>query len=242
MWSAETGDCLLIIDAHTRGIASLDIDVGTGTCVTGSSDWGIRRHELGEWGLDIGQGVGDDPEEGDEGLASWPSESSLGYPAIRRKRTSVRPLVATTATTTADSSITSSSSITSGVKNLDISSRQVNHPHGFEFRAGNGCCISTTRPRFLPSQQSAFSATQPASNTQNRAGGYMASASGTSTPGGGHACFNCEKKGHTDLVRSLWLGEDVVFSGSYDSKLKVRFSLSWLPAGCSTDADGPISR
>ncbi|KAJ9120835.1 hypothetical protein QFC22_002769 [Naganishia vaughanmartiniae] len=219
VWSAETGDCLLIIDAHTRGIASLDIDVGTGTCVTGSSDWGIRRHELGEWGLDIGQGIGDDTEEGEEGLASWPSESSLGYPAIRRKRTSGRPSVPSTGIKTTDSTITSSPP-TTGIKTLDISSRQVNHPHGFEFRAGKGCCISTTRPRFLPSHQSAFASTQATHNTQPRAGGYMGSASGTSTPGGGHACFNCEKKGHTDLVRSLWLGQDVVFSGSYDSKLK----------------------
>ncbi|KAJ9105314.1 hypothetical protein QFC21_001682 [Naganishia friedmannii] len=223
VWSAETGDCLLIIDAHTRGIASLDIDVGTGTCVTGSSDWGIRRHELGEWGLDIGQGVGDDAtEEGREGLTSWSSESSLGYPTIRRKRNAVRPSLTSTGVKTADSSITSSSP-TAEIKTLDISPRQVAHPHGFEFRAGKGCCISTTRPRFAPAQP-AFPADQTAQNTHARAGGYIGSASGTSTPGGGHACFNCEKKGHTDLVRSLWLGEDVVFSGSYDSKLKFYFT------------------
>jgi hypothetical protein len=153
VWSAETGDCLLIIDAHTRGIASLDIDVGTGTCVTGSSDWGIRRHELGEWGLDIGQGVGDDAEEREEGLVSWSSESSLGYPTIRRKRTAVRSSASNTAIQTADSTITSSSPPAAKVNNLEISPRQVNHPHGFEFRAGKGCCVSTTRPRFLSSHQ-----------------------------------------------------------------------------------------
>lgn len=37
----------------------------------------------------------------------------------------------------------------------------------------------------------------------------------------GVLCEECEKKGHTDLVRSLWLGKDVVVSGSYDSKVKV---------------------
>jgi hypothetical protein len=195
---------MLIIDAHSRGIASLDIDVGTGTCVTGSSDWGIRKHELGEWGLDIGQGKGE-ADEGEGGTAS--SE----YPTIRRRQSGRSLAVGGTARNNVGS-------ITGAVRQLDISPRQVQHPHGFEFRAGQGCCIAT-RSRYFPSQPFTPAHRHGAAQPM---GFVNAPGSGTSTPGASHACFNCEKKGHTDLVRSLWLGDDVVFSGSYDSKLKVR--------------------
>jgi hypothetical protein len=206
---------MLIIDAHSRGIASLDIDVGTGTCVTGSSDWGIRRHELGEWGLDIGQGdkQGGAREDGDEGASSE-------YPTIRPRR-STHALRGTATDSTGP--------LPTAMAQMEIGPRQVQHPHGFEFRAGRGCCIAT-RSRYFP--LAPFTSTQPhGEGTQQPGGiftnaGFAGAGSGASTPGGGHACFDCEKKGHTDLVRSLWLGDDVVFSGSYDSKLKVGYQPS----------------
>lgn len=197
---------MLIIDAHSRGIASLDIDVGTGTCVTGSSDWGIRKHELGEWGLDIGQGQAE-AEEGEGDTAS--SE----YLTIRRRQSATRSLAA------GGNTRENLASLTGAVRQLDISPRQVRHPHGFEFRAGQGCCIAT-RSRYFPSQP--FTSAHNGRGVAPQPMGFVnAPGSGTATPSGGHACFDCEKKGHTDLVRSLWLGDDVVFSGSYDSKLKV---------------------
>lgn len=202
---------MLIIDAHSRGIASLDIDIGSGTCVTGSSDWGIRRHELGEWGLDIGQGdtainAGGYDDDG----------ASSEYPAIRPRRP--------THALRGDSTASAHTALSTSMNQLEIGPRQVQHPHGFEFRAGRGCCIAT-RSRYFPF--SSLTSTQPHGEGSHQSGGlfgatgFVGSASGASTPGGGHACFDCEKKGHTDLVRSLWLGNDVVFSGSYDSKLKV---------------------
>ena len=207
VWSAESGECMLIIDAHSRGIASLDIDVSTGTCVTGSSDWGIRRHELGEWGLDIGQGD-------TAGSAGENDGNSSEYPTIRPRRISHAPR--------GDSSANAHTALSTSMNQLEIGPRQVQHRHGFEFRAGRGCC-NATRSRYFP-----LSAHGEVSQSGGLYGatGFMGSASGASSPGGGHACFDCEKKGHTDLVRSLWLGDDVVFSGSYDSKLKVGQSLS----------------
>lgn len=207
---------MLIIDAHSRGIASLDLDIGTGTCVTGSSDWGIRRHELGEWGLDIGQGdkLGAGRDDGDD-------VASSGYPSIRPRRSSYTLRGGNTT-----EPVTGSLATTMG--QLEIGPRQVQHPHGFEFRAGRGCCIAT-RSRYFP--VSPLTSTQPHTDGAQVGGGmfsaagFAGSGSGASTPGGGHACFDCEKKGHTDLVRSLWLGDDVVFSGSYDSKLKVGHTL-----------------
>lgn len=38
-------------------------------------------------------------------------------------------------------------------------------------------------------------------------------------------CTRCFNRGHTDLVRSVHLGEQVILSGSYDSTVKVSFSL-----------------
>lgn len=37
----------------------------------------------------------------------------------------------------------------------------------------------------------------------------------------GERCYVCRHRGHRGLVRSLWLGRDVVFSGSYDTSIKV---------------------
>lgn len=39
----------------------------------------------------------------------------------------------------------------------------------------------------------------------------------------GERCYVCRHRGHKGLVRSLWLGQDVVFSGSYDCSIKVSY-------------------
>lgn len=46
----------------------------------------------------------------------------------------------------------------------------------------------------------------------------------TCAPGMGKTdltCARCHNQGHTELVRSVWLGESVMLSGSYDSTVKV---------------------
>ncbi len=63
VWNAVTGELLLKLEAHARGIASLDVDDRTGTIVTGSSDWGIRRFELKDYGLDFSPIVDRDEDE-----------------------------------------------------------------------------------------------------------------------------------------------------------------------------------
>lgn len=42
------------------------------------------------------------------------------------------------------------------------------------------------------------------------------------TAGGPTRCYVCSHRGHKELVRSLWLGENVVLSGSYDHSIKAR--------------------
>lgn len=41
------------------------------------------------------------------------------------------------------------------------------------------------------------------------------------TPPNSHGCLRCNNRGHTELVRSLHIGEDVTLSASYDSTIKM---------------------
>lgn len=154
IWSAETGEELTRISAHERGIASLDVDFETGTAVTGSSDWGIRLHQLSEWGFDFGKAARVDGADG----------------VVNQSDAQHRPHRAA----------------------------DPEHPNGLEFIAGRNCCSEGT-----PHGHSDVNQGETRSTSQ------------------GARCYVCHYRGHKDLVRSLWLGKDIVISGSYDSTMKI---------------------
>jgi hypothetical protein len=147
------------INAHNRGIASLDVDLETGTAVTGSSDWGIRLHQLSEWGFDFSSRRLSN-SEGQEDRASF----------VRGKKT-IEP----------------------------------EHPNGLEFVTAKQCC----RDGMHHSRMASIG--QGTEDGVNEDAGM----------GAGSRCYVCSHRGHKELVRSLWLGENVVLSGSYDHTIKV---------------------
>ncbi len=51
----------------------------------------------------------------------------------------------------------------------------------------------------------------------------------------GTRCGRCNNRGHTELVRSLLLRDDVILSGSYDSTVKVMRSLLSFQMGKDAD-------
>ncbi len=176
-WDVNTGELLLKLEAHSRGIASLDVDVQRGIAVTGSSDWGIREFDLCQHGLDFSPlPPPERPGTPDDEMAALEVDDDeddimAGHPSPVEKR--VTPTI---------------------------------FDGGLEFRAGRGCCVVTRARLEMANATSAGQETPPLQSGSRPALSM---------------CLNCGKRGHTDLVRALWLGKKVVISGSYDSTIKV---------------------
>lgn len=131
--------------------------------MTGSSDWGIRLHQLSEWGFDFSSRRLSN-SEGQEDRASF----------VRGKKT-IEP----------------------------------EHPNGLEFVTAKQCC----RDGMHHSRMASIG--QGTEDGVNEDAGM----------GAGSRCYVCSHRGHKELVRSLWLGENVVLSGSYDHTIKVSFDV-----------------
>lgn len=168
-----TGEELTQIHAHNRGIASLDVDLETGTAVTGSSDWGVRLHQLSEWGFDF---------------TSQPSEDTPGEnrPEDRASFVKGRTLI------------------------------EPEHPNGLEFVTAQQCC----RDGMHHSRMASLGGQVQGMDMEG--GPVGAGMNNEETAGGPTRCYVCSHRGHKELVRSLWLGENVVLSGSYDHSIKAR--------------------
>lgn len=152
IWCANTGKELTRINAHTGGIASLDVDESTGTIVTGSSDTGVRIYQLSEWGFDF--------TKPSAGCQIHPTPGT-GMP-------------------------------------------QIPHPSGQEFFACRYCRSNESNRSHMPMHDLHTDAAQAGE------GGQVAL-----------RCMVCYNRSHKGLVRSLWLGGDIVCSGSYDMTIKV---------------------
>lgn len=188
VWSAETGEELTQINAHNRGIASLDVDLETGTAVTGSSDWGIRLHQLSEWGFDFSSPYPSSSEsESDSDLKGPKQEDRASF--VKGKKT-IEP----------------------------------EHPNGLEFVTAKQCCRDGGGMHH--SRMASTSIGPGNEDGVNEEPGM----------GAGTRCYVCSHRGHKELVRSLWLGENVVLSGSYDHTIKVSTTLE-IPVGSKLIAE-----
>lgn len=252
VWHAVTGELLSSTEDHSRGVASLALDPSNGDVVTGCSDWAIRMFKLGDaltrastegrsparpsrTGLEGNDLKSTNPIRGttfraDPACSSCraleygrrrmiqqqqqqrPARGGWAAPLSEARAHLLPALVPTAPQPGLDNPFVPGWPL---AQSVDLSDARLG-------ASSNASTSQNMRQDDNVGSETTRGAAGPLGPSPNVI--PVATPPPPPPPPGMPllACEQCQLKTHRNLVRSLWLGRDVVVSGSYDAKVKVR--------------------